>query len=211
MSIRRSTSSSCCWSVSGMSEPISGYDRYLLALGRLCATWAILDREINALLSAILKITDAQAACIATEMNDAAPRCRLLKTLSHTIPAPKEWKTALSDLTNVIMNDLSPSRNRYIHDQFGMSDENIVKFDRRVKLVKPQSFSEITLQFDQPEDVNADLVEHVAIKIISAFATVASARFDLEFWRDANCFPAQPQLSSERVKKILQVRLPPDD
>jgi hypothetical protein len=194
-----------------MSEPTDAYDRYMLAIGRLCAAWAILDREINALLKELLKISDAQVACLATEMNDVAPRCRLLKTLSYTVPAPTQWKEAMSNLSGVIMNHISPQRNRYVHDYFSISDDALIKFDRRVKLSKISSFSDLTLHFDITESVTAEMVELVTIKAMSSAANLASARFDLEFLSEIGSFPEAPQLSGERVSKTTQFRWPPDD
>jgi len=184
------------------------YDQYVKALGLLCAGWARLDRELNALLGAVLQCSDAQIACIATEMNDVAPRCRLLKTLVYTVDVPKLWREDVADLCNIISNEIGPSRNRYIHDNFGFVDEALHKIDRRAKLLKPASFTDLTLDFDRAEAVDNEAVERTAVQAISASARLATARFDLEHQQREGHFPARPQLERARIMEIRQFRSP---
>jgi hypothetical protein len=210
-SMRRSTSSSLGSSVSDMAESFDFYDLYLRSLGRLCAAWSRLDRELNHAIAAVLKIDLAQAACIATEMNDVAPRCRLLKTLIYTIEAPDDWRQTTSQLLNIIQNNLAPERNRLIHDYFGTSEEQIKKTDRRVRLIKPESFAALKLDFDRDETVDKDTADNAALRSIAAWAQLAQARLDVERANSEARFPEPPQLSRQRVAVIPQLQFPQDE
>lgn len=117
------------------------YDRYLFAMGRLCAVWPVLEREAGSLVGALLNAPDDQAACLATEIRDLAPRCRLIRTLARTIPSPEEWRVDIDELCNIVTNELGPLRNRIIHDRFGTTEDDsgkmIVRLEQRAKLGKP--------------------------------------------------------------------------
>jgi hypothetical protein len=194
----------------GVIETLDFYDRYLLAIGRLCATWSVLDRELNSLLAALLDVDEPQIACIATEMNDVAPRCRLVKTLLYTVDVPADWRADVAELCNIISNQIGPSRNRLVHDRFGVSEDQILKMDRRAKLIKPTSFSDLKLEYDREELVDKDTVENVALKAMAASARLATARFDLEYLKRENTFPEEPSLERWRVKSIPELQFPPE-
>lgn len=122
-------------------------------------------------------------------MNDVAPRCRLVKTLLYTVDVPADWRADVAELCNIISNHIGPSRNRFVHDRFGVSEDQILKTDRRAKLVKPTSFSDLKLEYDREELVDKDAVENVALKALAASARLATARFDLEYLKRENTFP----------------------
>jgi hypothetical protein len=189
--------------------PPDFYDLHLLALGRLTTYWARLDMEINALLQTMLKLSDDQMACVATEMPDVAARCRLIKTLGFTLDVAPEWRGALIELTHAIANNLGPKRNRFTHDYWYPSESEMFKIDKRVKISKPQSFAKPQLKHGTEEKIHVDEVDSLSVATIMASAELAKARFDLEGRTPDGPPPKIPQLTLQRVKRIVEFRLPP--
>ena len=184
-------------------------DAFLLSLGRLTVYWGTLDRELSALVTTLLRVTDAQAACLNTELPDVASRCRLIKSLTYAYPnVPQTWRNDVGTLCNRISNDLGQKRNRYIHDVWVEDVSAMKKIDRRAKIIKPQSFKDPTLKFNTEERLTVDDIDELAIKIIIASTAVATARFDMEALLNEGQFPESPQLEAQRIQRIDQFRLP---
>lgn len=57
-------------------------DMHMYALGRLCITWAALDRHLTDLLGDVLGVSRGAAATLGMVEN-VAPRCEALKKLSY--------------------------------------------------------------------------------------------------------------------------------
>lgn len=196
-----------------MAEPLDEYDQLCLSIGRMSRCWAMLDRELNALLHSILNITAEQLACITTEMSDVAQRCRAVKTTSHTIDVPQAWRSTLTNLCNCVANRLSPARNRHIHDiWYELPDTKGIfrRIDRRVKLTRAQAFQDLVVGFDSEHPITVGEVDELGIKAIAASVAMATGRFDLTAWRETGRFPERPQLTPERVAQIDLLRLQPD-
>lgn len=193
-----------------MTDVPDYYQNHLTSLGRLCTVWAKVDREINHLLAAMLKITDEQVACIAHELDGVAARCRLIKTVALTFDNDREWRLALETLVNIISSDLGPKRNRYVHDLWIDRDEKMLKVDRRVHVGKAASFTDKLLSFDIESNVYYDQVDTVTIQLILAAAELAKGRFDLEGRTPDGPPPRVPQLRLHRVLRIQEVVLPAD-
>lgn len=184
------------------------YDRYLTALGQLCACWAALDREISHLIGTILTISDDQMDCLATEMGDVAPRCRLLRNLVYTFECPEDYRRSVHRTLNIITKDLAPARNRFIHDRFGEEGQRVLKIDQRMKLTKPQSFLDLRLSAGGASEVSSREVYTLAAKVMFVAGQVASARFDVTSLQETGGFPAEPQLTEERLNRIAEYQLP---
>lgn len=208
--MQRRTSFSIGALVSDNKTPSDFYEVHLLALGRLTTYWARLDLEINALLQTMLDLTKDQMACISTQMPDVAARCRLIKTLSFTLGVEAEWREAIIELTHIIANNLGPKRNRFTHDYWYPSESEMLKIDMRVKISKAQSFLQPRLEHSTEQRIHVDEVDALSVSTIMASAELAKARFDLEGRTPDGPPPKVPQLTLRRVRRILEVRLPPD-
>lgn len=190
--------------------PDDEYKEFTAALGHLCMFWAHLDREVNYLIGALLGATEQQAACIATELSDVAPRCRLVRTLSYTLDVPQDWRDALGELCNLISNSIGPQRNRFVHDNWMEAGTAMKKTDRRVKIAKSQSFQPPGLMHEMTQDVTRHSLEELTVKALMAMARVATARFDIEKFREEGVFPAAPQLSIADVRWTAGFKLRPN-
>jgi hypothetical protein len=98
-------------------------------------TWAMLDRELDHLVQAMLDCTYEKAHAIGTALDSVAGRCTLLKLLSNLYSPSNEWRDLLKQMLNHICNNLAPRRNRLVHDWWMESPKSdfAFKIDRRVK------------------------------------------------------------------------------
>lgn len=183
------------------------YEAFTRSLGHLCMKWAILDRELNFLIGAMLGIKDQQMAAIATEMSDVAPRCRLIKSLLYTINVPREWRESLDEVCNIISNKLAPSRNRFVHDHYVEAENAMSRIDRRTRISRAQSFQEPQLSHDQHIDVDGWDIDELTLKALSASARIATARFDLEYQAKHSEFPSTWNLELDRVKQLAGYKI----
>jgi hypothetical protein len=113
-------------------------DTHCLALGRLCVAWAFVDRQLNDLIQYMIGCSDASAASIATVADGTASRCNLIKLLNHERPISEGWTAALHKLISEIQ-EVAQVRNRYVHDRWELTDDSIVRIDRRAAARKGQS------------------------------------------------------------------------
>jgi hypothetical protein len=187
------------------------FGHHMLALGRLCITWAFLDRQLNDALTELLGCSAAQAACIANEATDVAERCRILKTLCYVDGPGGEWRETFERLLNRIENELAPLRNRYVHDYWKLTDEALERMDRRARLGKPQSFQEKQITFDTTHVTPHNEVGDFSVKVAIAMSGLHFALLDLTNWR-AGSFPERPRLlawaQAEKLPKLHQLDQP---
>lgn len=181
--------------------PDEDSNAFMVALGRLTIYWGTLDRELSHVVAPLVGATEAQGACISTEIPDVSGRCRLIKSLSYAIDAPQNWRDDVATLANRISNDLGPKRNRYIHDVWVEDRTAMKKIDRRAKVIRAQSFQAPQLRFDTHERLTVDDIDTLAVKIIHDATNLATMRFDLESWQQHGIFPSEPQLERWRVKR----------
>lgn len=192
-----------------MNEPLDAYDQICLSIGRMSRCWGLLDFELNLLLGTLLQIDEERTSCITTELRDVAPKCRTIRALSFAVGAPQDWIAILTDLLNIIQNQLGPSRNRIIHDAwYETPEKGAQRLDRRAKITRPQAFNDFALSTNREHAFSVDDTDLLAVKIIAAMPRVAQARFDIESLNREGRFPEQPELDHARIKQIPELQLP---
>ena len=165
-----------------------------LALGQLCGAWATLDRGVNELLAVILKVDAAQMACIATEMDPVASRVRLTKKLLHTLCMPGWWTDGLTQVLNIIENEVGPLRNRCIHDSWRLSEGQPIRKDRRAFLKKLEARGNHILQFDLEHTMKPDDIVTLNVDIMLGYLALKGAQCDLEDRREMNTLSPKQSL-----------------
>ena len=187
--------------------PEEDSNAFYLSLGRITIYWGTLDRELALLLEALLGTTESQTACLCNELPDVASRCRLIKSLSYTLDVPQVWRNDLASLCNRLANDISPLRNRYMHDIWVEDRTAMRKIDRRAKITKAQAFKNPELRFDTEERITVDDLDTLAMKIFHDATNLATARFDIEYLKQEGLFPSEPNLQRWRVDRTPLIKL----
>jgi hypothetical protein len=158
-------------------------DTHALSLGHLCITWAVLDRAVDALFEPLLQCSDSQRASLVTDMENISSRCNTLTRLlviEAPSPAYRDWLTAL---LNRVRTELAPIRNRYIHDLWRVSSEEIIRLDKKAKSKKPQSHHNIEIDYDIKTVTPPDEVDKFNLRVTLVMTMLLFAEFDLVRWR----------------------------
>lgn len=154
-------------------------------LGRVSVFWGYLDRKINSCISMILRCDDAQTACISTQLDNVAARCRLLISLSHTLSIDREeWVEEFSTILKTVTDQLAPRRNRYLHDQWITNEAGHQRVDRRAKLRKAAAGEYKGLQFDLTIPVTLEDISDLQNQILEAIVRLNMAVVDIEKFND---------------------------
>jgi hypothetical protein len=145
--------------------------------------WAVLDSYVDNVLEPLLECSEAQVACIVTNIDNISGRCEVIKRLlTHSAPSPEYRKWLIAVLTRV-SGELAPLRNRYVHDNWSISHEQVVKIDKRAKIGKPQARKDEVLLFDTEEVTPTELVDKLRNKVTLVFMMLYWAAYDLRHWR----------------------------
>ena len=159
------------------------YEKHVRSIGSLCITWAVLDSNLDDLFEPLIQCSDAQVASIVTNVDTVAGRCDILRRLI-TIEAPSpEYREYLIAVLNRISGELAPLRNRYIHDNWSISHEQVVKIDKRAKITKPQSRQAELLLFNTEEVTPTEQVDKLTDKVRLLMVLLYWAAYDLRHWR----------------------------
>ena len=159
------------------------YDKHAHSIGQLCITWAILDSEVDSLFAPLLECSEAQVASIVTNVDTLGTRCDILKRLiTHAAPSP-EYRKCIVGILNRVSGELAPLRNRYVHDKWSITHEEIVKIDKRAKIGKPQSRADEVLSFNTEEVTPTELVDKLTSRVRLVFSALHWIAYDLRHWR----------------------------
>lgn len=172
----------------------------MLSLGRLCVTWAYLDRLLNDGIRAYLGCTPAQAAIIGTEADGVASRCKILCNLAYESSPSSDWCDEYVKILRDIQGNLSPMRNRYVHDHWKLTAGTLEKLDRRVSTKKGQSFQPPTLVFDTSQAVGIEDVDTLSVKVSGAAVYLRIANLDISRWKRGE---TPPRLTLLFVKRHM--------
>ena len=167
-----------------------------LALGRLCGVWAMIDRTLNELIAIVLDVTAADTACISTEIDNVAGRTRLLKKLLHAKNLPQWWLPMVVASLNRIETELSPLRNRCIHDSWEVTEVSLVRTDRRAFLKKLKAHDSDTLQYDIKHTMSAEDINALLSDCFIAMIALKGACRDIEQHRKSGALVQAKSLLS---------------
>ncbi len=178
----------------GPDGTLTTYAAHMIALGRLCVSWAYMERLMNDILPTLMGCSEKQGAVIATETSTTVGRCQLLANLAYADAPSADWRDRFVDLMNYIRNDLAPPRNRYIHDYWTLSEGAMERLDQRVKIAKADSFQIKELTYNSWHTAKPGEIDDLATKVTIVILTLHFVRSDLHEWRESGRQPARPAL-----------------
>lgn len=144
--------------------------------------WSAIDRQITDLMMHILETGPDQAAILNTGLCDLAPRCTVIERLLIVSSYEEDWVDWLCSMIAIIRDELGPSRNRYVHDQWQVGVDAMRKIDTRAKLRKPKAFSRKTIGYDEPADVAIATLQSWCFKGMDVHSALSAAIHDLRYW-----------------------------
>jgi hypothetical protein len=176
-----------------VSDPAK-FDAHCMALGKLCVAWAIVDRQLNDLLGALLGSSPTATACLASTVDAVGARCDIMRRLIHEDPLTEEWVTLCTKMLVTVSDDLAARRNRYVHDYWSLTEGTLVRLDRRVIAKRPQSRQPVKLSFDSEHATPPDAIERLTEEIGQMVFLLHVAARDVRDWKKHRFRPTPPLL-----------------
>jgi hypothetical protein len=152
-----------------MRIPSETLDQVATEIGRSCYWWGNIELRLQTLCVKLARFNDASLreapvwSVLATVLShtDARQRIAVAKALAAQSIDPDMY-ISIERLLNTVDNELRNERNRFVHDQWELEEEVIVRRKHGARVVRPQSRQ---LTVEQTTDRRyVDVVE------VSAFA-----------------------------------------
>lgn len=183
------------------SPQAPSFDMHMLALGRLCVTWATLDRHLTELISAYTGLSSSMTACVVAASDNIAPRCEILRLLAaESTPSP-EWQSDFMMMVDIIRQQLAPLRNRFVHDYWTLSEGTLQRLESKASAKRPQAMQPHQLTFQRWHDHQPSEVDNLAVRVASIILVVRVAQADVQDWRRGQ---GQFRGSLTKMKMILK-------
>ena len=181
---------------------------HALALGMLCIYWASLDRALDLVLERYLDADEKTVACITTSASDVSARCEMLKRLAYLKGPDGEWRDCLVRLLNRVQGELAAERNRYVHDDWDLSAEGMIRIDRRAKVIKPQSRQPAQLVHVFKRVAPVALVEDLTQRIVDMMVALSLMSSIYSMWLRGVPLAGPPRLAIDASNYIHQAQSP---
>jgi hypothetical protein len=162
------------------------------AVGVLCMYWSVLEVTVSDLIRELSSSDETTTAAMLSSARDIGQRCEVAKRLAYIKQPSKkwaEWTRHLIGILDLIQNVLAPKRNRYVHDDWGLLDGKMSQFDRRLKILKPQSrmadcVITVTPRTSLPYDI-----WHLGVTVMTCIATLREMSETLHLHRQSRRTP----------------------
>lgn len=131
------------------------------AVGMLCMYWSTLEYSMGLVIEKLLEADASSSAIMLSTSRDISQKCEIARRLVHhrvRDDARNEWRHYFIGVLDVVQNILSPKRNRYVHDDWNQVEDQIIQYNRTIKLYKPEARAEKQLLFcvetaSKPEEI----------------------------------------------------------
>lgn len=115
-------------------------EHHATALGYVCMEFAALELSLSRLIEQMLRCSpEVRRAIIDATGLSISTRCDLLLKLASIDAPTRDWIASLEWLAGIIKDEISPKRNRLVHDAWFGGDPP-TQLDERAILKSPQSF-----------------------------------------------------------------------
>lgn len=157
------------------------------AIGRSCYWWSSIEIELQGLCASLARFNDRsfdlekvwEVLAISLSHMDIRQRVAVAKALAANGLDPDLYGEVES-LLNHIDNDLRPERNRYVHDEWMMIDDSIVRRKHGAKVIPPQSRQLSVLRSTDRIYGSADEVDEFAQRVAKAVTDLLTINGDLD-------------------------------
>lgn len=179
----------------------------MYALGRLCITWAALDRQLTDLLGDVLGVSRGAAATLGMVEN-VAPRCEALKKLSYERGYQPEWCELFEKLMDNVVK-LASERNRFVHDFWAVSEGSLERLDKRARFESLGAGFGKKLVFETWHKHLPREVDELCVRVATTILLIQVARKDVLNVSGRGPLPEPTLLSKLRDMIVPQEHSPP--
>ncbi len=146
-------------------------DQFNTAVGIICRRWGAMENAIDITLSVLMQTPSRNITSAITSNCDIRTKLRILMVAGYEHKLSDKWFKQFKELLDTIDNELRPERNRIIHDVWITDDEEILRWQRSTKVVKPQAHK-LNIHFGEP-------LPHPVSQIFDTSDRIGQATFDL--------------------------------
>ena len=174
------------------------------AIGLLCIYTATLDNAIVRLIGRMLEVDEKTTACVTASAPDISHRCEMAKRLVHIKAPNQQWRVCVTGLLNLTQEVIGPKRNRYVHDDWYVTGDDMVRLDTRVRVQKPGSFKEAELVHVTKSTQDVAEINDLTMKASGAALHLELQGANYENWRAGKLLQALPERAIQLSKWKVQ-------
>lgn len=138
------------------------------AIGELCMIWSGIEWMLDLVLAKLLSLNEVEAAAINQSSGLVSKRCELMLKLCQNGQRERISIERLILTLSFIHQELSPKRNRYVHDIYIFNNNSIVRSDRRISFKSLETRMPKQFHFGLKEDVSLEEIEEFNGKCMRA-------------------------------------------
>lgn len=183
-------------------------DEHALALGKLCIWWSTMDRTLADVVGLYLGVDETLTSCALPA--ETSTRCEMIRRLAFATGPDGEWRECMVRLVNRVQTEMAEQRNRYVHDDWSVSDAGMVRIDRRAKIKRPQSRKPPELVIEVERVVPVEWVQDLTEQVVDMMVALTIMGQDLTVWRKTKqTRPPAPLAVQASNYRSQEGRLPP--
>ena len=153
------------------------------AIGLLCIYSASLDQAICHLIERMLASDVKTVACLLEATPDISQRAGTAQRLAFSLSPTDDWRDCIVGMMNLVSNGIAPRRNRFVHDDWRVTTEAIIRIDRRVKINKTQAFMPLAISHVSEREVDVASIHALIEKICDVMVHITFLGLALDRWR----------------------------
>ena len=170
--------------------------KHAQAIGLLCIYTASLDNAIVRLIERLSGQTSDETACFVEAAIDISQRCGIAKRFVLAKVSEPAWRDCVVGILNLVENQIAPRRNRCVHDDWYISESQMVRVNTRVKIKTPQARQQPKLVFSESKVATVEEIHLVIEAAIEAAAHLSILSLSYEFHaRNGTPLRAPPPLA----------------
>jgi hypothetical protein len=153
------------------------------AVGLLCIYTATLDGTIVNFIGKLLESDEKTTACLVGSLPDLSQRAETAKRLAILRGPTQPWKDCVAGLLNLIQNGVGPKRNRYVHDDWMVHGEKMMRIDRRVKTLSPEAYKPPQIYHISERVTNAETIAELTSVVAELILHITFLGLSFAHWK----------------------------
>lgn len=176
------------------------FDRLAVALGHICIGWSRLERDLDEFIELLAPLEAGDISRSVTAGMDIRDKVQAVRALAYLRKPNDRWFKTMLSILDYIDNDLRVRRNRYIHDGWYIPEGKLTRFQKQIKLEKPNSF-QLRLVTERQFRDNISAIEMLATELSEMFMPIFT------LWLEASGGPRKslPTAYARRFARRLKL------
>jgi hypothetical protein len=184
-------------------------DDYAFALGELCMVWSSLDHTLDEVFEALVGCEREMTTILTGNMDRLEARAILIEKMLVHFQIECELSAFVTGLMHRITKEISPLRNRYVHDRWYLAKGGMSKNDKRSRIQRSQAFHQKSITFDETELVRSSEINRLSENINTITSALHYVIIKLRVWQTSGLLLAHDTKWNPACKPRTRLHLPP--